>query len=161
VRVGPVLGDEVTVLAQQSFWWYEEASESAAREQSCEPRQHRSICWLQRRSVDLTPEDCQLVAQHDDLDGEIRATATDQSDELQDTAERPVEKREDHSPDARRARSQPSKSSSQPVDDILGTHSFTRMPFKSTTWPSSPSSPPSPRARPSSTSPPHGPPSPK
>jgi hypothetical protein len=36
------------------------------------------------------------VAQHDDLDGEIRVTATDQSDELKDTTERPVEEREGH-----------------------------------------------------------------
>jgi hypothetical protein len=72
--------------------------------------------------VDLAPEDCHFMAQHDDLDSEIRVTATDQSDDLKDTAERAVEEREGHSSDARRARSQPSKSSSQPVDDILGTH---------------------------------------
>ena len=36
----------------------------------------------------LAPEDRHLVAQDGDLDGEIRITASDQSDELQDTAER-------------------------------------------------------------------------
>jgi hypothetical protein len=91
VRVGSALGDEVPVPAQQSFWSDEEASESSAREQSCEPRQHRSICRLQRRSVDLAPEECHFMAQHDGLDGDIRVTATDQSDQLKDTAERPVE----------------------------------------------------------------------
>ena len=46
--------------------------------------------------MDLAPEDRHLVAQHDDLDGEIRVTPTDQSDELGDAAERPVEEREGH-----------------------------------------------------------------
>jgi hypothetical protein len=36
------------------------------------------------------------VAQHDDLDGEICVAVTDESDELKDTAERPVEEREGH-----------------------------------------------------------------
>lgn len=57
--------------------------------------------------MDLASEDRHLVAQHDDLDGEIRVAATDQSDELQDAAERPVEEREGHrwmlaAPDSRR-----------------------------------------------------------
>ena len=51
---------------------------------------------LQCRSVDLASQDRHLVAQHDDLDGEIRVTATNESDELDETAERPVEKREAH-----------------------------------------------------------------
>jgi len=46
--------------------------------------------------VDLASQDRHLVAQHDDLDGEIRVTATNESDELDETAERPVEKREAH-----------------------------------------------------------------
>jgi len=86
VRVGPTLGDEVPVPYQQSFW-----SGSSAREQSCKPCQHRSICRLQRRSVNLAPENCHLVAQHDDLVGEIGVTATDQSDELKGAPEGPVE----------------------------------------------------------------------
>jgi hypothetical protein len=96
VRVGPVLGDEAPVPAQQSFWSDEEVPESPAGEQTCEPRQNRSICRLQRRSMDLAPQDRHLVVQHDDLDSEVRIFASDQSDELQDTAERPVEEREGH-----------------------------------------------------------------
>jgi hypothetical protein len=41
--------------------------------------------------VDLASKDCHLVAQHDDLDSEVRVTATDESDQLEDAAERPVE----------------------------------------------------------------------
>ena len=107
VRIGPALRDKGPVPAQQSFWSDEEAPESPTGQQMCEPRHHRPVGRLQRRSVDLASEDRHLVAQHDDLDGEIRVTATDQSDELQDAAERPVEEREGHrwmlaAPDSRR-----------------------------------------------------------
>ena len=81
---------------QQGCRLDEEAPETLAGEQPRQPRQHRSICRLQCRSVDLALEDRHLVAQHDDLDGEIRVTATDESDQLEDAAERPVEEREGH-----------------------------------------------------------------
>ena len=96
VRVDPALDDEVPVPAQQGCRLDEEASASSAGEQSCEPRQHRSVRRLQRRSVDLASKDCHLVAQHDDLDGEIHVIATGEPDELEDAAERPVEEREGH-----------------------------------------------------------------
>ena len=76
VRVGPALGDEVPVPAQQGCRLDEEASETLAGEQSCESGQHRPVGWLQHRSVDLASEHRHLVAQHDDLDGEVRVAAT-------------------------------------------------------------------------------------
>ena len=82
--------------AQQGCRLDEEAPETLAGEQSCESGQDRPIRRLERRSMDLAPEDRHLVAEHDDLDGEIRVTATDQSDELEEAAERPVEEREGH-----------------------------------------------------------------
>jgi len=96
VRVGTVPDDEVPVPTQQGCRLDEEVPESPAGKQSCESRQHRSICRLQRRSVDLAPEDRHLVAQHDDLNGEIHVTATDEADQPQHLAERPVEEREGH-----------------------------------------------------------------
>jgi hypothetical protein len=84
------------VLAQQGCRLDEEASEMLAEEQSCESRQHRPVRRLQCRSVDLAAQDRHLVAQHDDLDGEFGVTAEDESDELEGTAERPVEEREGH-----------------------------------------------------------------
>ena len=82
--------------AQQGCWLDEEASESSAGEQPRQPGQHRSICRLERRSVDLASEDYHLVAQHHDLDGEVRVAAAEESDELEGTAERSVEQREGH-----------------------------------------------------------------
>jgi hypothetical protein len=47
VWVGPALGDEVTVPAQQGCWLHEDASETMAREQSCQPGEQRSVGGLQ------------------------------------------------------------------------------------------------------------------
>jgi hypothetical protein len=57
-----------------------------------------TVGWFEHRTVDLAPEDCYLVAQHDDLDGEVFVTAAHEPDQLEDTAERLVEERERHFP---------------------------------------------------------------
>jgi hypothetical protein len=88
--VGPALGDQVTVPAQQSLWLDEEVPKTLAREKSCQSDQDRSVGRLKRRS-DLASEDCHLVAQHHDLDGEVHVPATGEPDQLEDAAERPVE----------------------------------------------------------------------
>ncbi len=98
VGIGPALGDEIAMPAQQGCRLNKEVSESSAEEQSCESRQHRSICRLECRSVDLTSQDCHLVAQYHDLDREVRISSTDEVDQLQHAAERPVEEREGHGP---------------------------------------------------------------
>ena len=96
VRVGPALGDKVPVPAQQGLWLNEEAPEPLAGEQSCESRQDRPVGRLQRRSMDLASEDGHLVAQHHDLDSEVRVIATGESDELEEAAEGPVGERDGH-----------------------------------------------------------------
>ena len=48
--------------------------------------------------MDLAPQDCHLVSQHDDLDGKVGVVANDEADQLEDAAERPVEEREGHDP---------------------------------------------------------------
>jgi hypothetical protein len=93
VGIGPALGDEVAVPAQQGCRLDEEVPTTLAGEQPCERGQHRSIRRLERRSMDLASEDCHLVAQDDDLDREIRFSAANESDQLEDTAERPVRAR--------------------------------------------------------------------
>jgi hypothetical protein len=94
VRVGPALGDEIPVPAQQGGRLNEEVSETLAGEQSCQSGQHRPVRRLGRRSVHLASQHCYLVAQHD---GEIGVTAEDESDQLEDAPERPREEREGHS----------------------------------------------------------------
>ena len=82
MRVGPALGDKVSVPAQQGCRLDDEVPEAVAGDQSCESRQHRPIRRLERRSVDLAPKDRHLETHDHDLDGEIGVTAEDASDEL-------------------------------------------------------------------------------
>ncbi|MHB8290336.1 MAG: hypothetical protein ACYDEY_14120, partial [Acidimicrobiales bacterium] len=71
-------------------------AESLAGEQSCESRQHRSICRLERWSVHLSSKHRHLVALHDDIDGKVRVTATDELDQLNHAAIRALEEGESH-----------------------------------------------------------------
>jgi hypothetical protein len=98
VPVAPAFGDEVSAPAQQGRRLDEEVSEAVAKEQSCESRQHRPACRLERWSVHLASKHRHLLAQHDDLGGEVRVTATDESDQLKHAAKRAVEEREGHGP---------------------------------------------------------------
>ncbi|MGC9221704.1 MAG: hypothetical protein ACP5H2_10205 [Solirubrobacteraceae bacterium] len=84
--------------SQQGFRLDEEAPESSVGEQSCKCRQHRPIWRFQRRSMDLSAEHRDFVSEHDELDGEVDVAAADESDQLEDAAERPVEEREGHHP---------------------------------------------------------------
>lgn len=60
---------------QQGSRLDEEASETLAGKESRQVGQDRSVGRLQHWSVDLASEDCHLVAQRDDLDGEVRVRA--------------------------------------------------------------------------------------
>jgi hypothetical protein len=57
---------------------------------------------LQHRSAALASEDRLLVAQHDDLDGEVHVPATDEPDQLEDAGERSVGGTRGSLPDGRR-----------------------------------------------------------
>jgi len=89
VRVGPTLGNEVPVPAQKGSRLDEEASEASTGEKSCESCDHGSIRLFQHWSVNLASEDCHLMAQHDDLDGEVRIVAKGETDQLKDAKEGP------------------------------------------------------------------------
>ena len=52
---------------------------------------------LQRWAVDLASQHRHLMAQHDDLDRQVRVLATGEPDQLQDATERPVQERDGHS----------------------------------------------------------------
>jgi hypothetical protein len=96
VWVGPALGDEVTVSAQQGGRLDEAPSLAKAREQSHQAGQYGPVGRLQCRTVDLASEYRDLVAQHDDLDCEVAVLAAGEPDQLEDANERPVQEREGH-----------------------------------------------------------------
>ena len=76
--------------AQQGGRLDEEVPETMAWEQPLELCQYRPILRIERRSWYLASEDRHLVAKHDDLDGEIRVAAAEETDELEDAADRSV-----------------------------------------------------------------------
>jgi hypothetical protein len=84
------------VPAQQSGRLDEAPSLAKAREQSPQAGQDCPVGWLKRQRVDLASEYLDLVAQHDDLDGEVGVLAAGEPDQLKDANERPVHKREGH-----------------------------------------------------------------
>ncbi len=85
-----MLGDEGPEPAQQSCQLDAAASQTPVGKETSHTGQHSPTCRFQGRSVDLVPQDRHLVAQHDNLDGEIGVTAADESHELEDATERPV-----------------------------------------------------------------------
>ena len=96
MRIGPALGDEVTVPSQQRCRLNEEALETLAGEQSCQRGQQGSVSGLQDRSLNLAPEYSNLMAEHDHLDPEIRVRATEEPDQLEEAEERPVQEQQGH-----------------------------------------------------------------
>lgn len=76
--------------------WTKKCPESLVWKQPCQRSGHRPVGGLARQTVDLASEDRHLVAEHDDLDCEVRVGATGHADELEDAAERPVQEREGH-----------------------------------------------------------------
>jgi hypothetical protein len=58
-------------------------------EKSRQPGEDRSVRGLQHWSVGLPSEDRHLMAQKDDLDRQVRVTATNESDQLEDTVSGP------------------------------------------------------------------------
>jgi hypothetical protein len=82
--------------AQQGVGLDEQASLAKTREQSPQGGQHSAVGRLQHRTVDLASKDRHLVAQHDDLDRQIRVRAAREPDQLEDANECPVQEGEGH-----------------------------------------------------------------
>ena len=58
--------------------------------------EQRPVGRLERRPVDLAPEDRHLVTEHDDFDRQVRVRPTGEPDQLKDATERPIQEREGH-----------------------------------------------------------------
>ncbi len=71
--------------------------------------------------MDLATQDCDVVAENDDLNSQIVTAAPAQADQLKDSYKGKVEKREGHDP-VSSSRAISGKSWSKCPDDILGTH---------------------------------------
>jgi len=86
------------VPAEQGFGLNEEPATTPTVEESSQPGEHGAIWGSQSRSDDLTAKDGNLVAEHDDLDGQIVAVAPTEAHQLEDPGEGEVEEREGRGP---------------------------------------------------------------
>ena len=77
--------------AEQSLRLDEEASPASNRQQSAQSSEHCSIRWLQGRTRHLPAQDGNLVAEHDDLDGQLLLSIARETDQLKYADEGKVE----------------------------------------------------------------------
>src|ERR1039458_1925801 len=98
VALSPPAADQVPVPAEQRLGLQEEPTSTSSVHESTQSGDKCSIGWTEHRSSDLPTKDCNLVAEHDDLDGQIVAVAVTQMDQLEDLDEGEVEERQGHGP---------------------------------------------------------------
>jgi hypothetical protein len=90
------------------------------RQESAQSSEHCPIPWLQGRTCHLPAQDGNLVAEHDDLDGQLVLSIARETDQLKDAHESDVEEGARHAPS-----SSPDHANEVQVDepdDVLGTH---------------------------------------
>ncbi len=119
--MSPFPPHQVSVPAQQGAGLNEEATTLRTGDQPPETGQNRPVRWPQCRTRHLASQHRHLVAEHDDLNGQISAVRPLGTKELQDANEGKIQKREGHGP---LSWSRPSrrKSLAAAVDGIFGTH---------------------------------------
>jgi hypothetical protein len=84
--------------SQQGLWLDKEASSAGSREKPAQSGKNRSIRGPQGRTRHLSAQDGDLVAEHDDLDGQVLLLTTRETDELKNADEGNVEEGECHAP---------------------------------------------------------------
>ena len=96
MRIRPAARYQLSVPAQNGRRRHEERSPQAPRQHPAERAKQRPISLAQPRTGHLTFEYPDLMAQHQYLDLLLALRPRPQHDELQQAAQRPVEKRHSH-----------------------------------------------------------------
>jgi hypothetical protein len=91
MRIGPLPTHQFSVPAQQSLRLDKEASSVSNRQKPAQRSEHCSIRWLQGRTRHLSAQDGDLVAQHDDLDGQVVMLASTEPEQLAQPNEGQIE----------------------------------------------------------------------
>jgi hypothetical protein len=113
--------------AQQRLRLDKEASPASSRQKPAQSSEHCSIRWLQGRTRHLSSQDGDLVAQHNDLDGQVLLLTTRETDQLKSANEGNVEEEECHAASSstesyrRKSRSTVRTTFSAPAGPIHGT----------------------------------------
>jgi hypothetical protein len=77
--------------AQESLRLDKEAPSASSRQKSAQSSEHCPILWLQGWTGHLAAQDPHLVAEHDDLDGQVLLPPTGETDQLEHPDESKVE----------------------------------------------------------------------
>jgi hypothetical protein len=93
VRIRPMSGDEPPVPAQQRLRFHREGSPRATRHRPAERGQQQPIARRELRPPHLSPQDRQLVPQHEDLELLRALAAPEQHHQLEQTADEEVHHR--------------------------------------------------------------------
>jgi hypothetical protein len=96
VGIGPLTPDQVPVPAEQSLGLNKESASTPTIKQPTQPGKQRPIGRTKCRSGHLTTEHCNLVAEPDDFNGQLVTFTPAQMQQLEDSDEGNVEKREGH-----------------------------------------------------------------
>jgi hypothetical protein len=62
---------QFTVPSHKGLGADEETSPPSSRQEPAQPRRDRAVRWPQRGPSDLAAQDCDLMAEHDHLDGQF------------------------------------------------------------------------------------------
>jgi hypothetical protein len=84
--------------SQQGLRLNEESSPASSRQKPTQSSEHCSIRWLQGRARYLSAQNGDLMAEHDDLDGQVQSLTTRETDQLKNADEGNVEEGERHAP---------------------------------------------------------------
>jgi hypothetical protein len=100
----PLSQEQRTVPTQKRLRAYREAGPAIAREQPARRSEQGSVDGRVLRPLPATPEDRELVAQHEDLELSLAAAADEQA---KNAAEEPVQQRQQHDPQSEPTRPRP------------------------------------------------------
>src|SRR6185437_6488266 len=94
MRIGPAPCDQPAVPRQQGLRPHREGVPGTARQHPAKRCQQQTVVWLKPRPLDLAAKDRELVAEHENLQILLAVSATDQDDQLEQTADNEVEGRQ-------------------------------------------------------------------
>ncbi len=96
--LGPATTDQIPVSAEQGVGLHEEPSQTSTAKEPTRSSEQRPIVRAKSRPGHLATEHGNLVAKHDELDGQFFVVMPNRTEQLEDSDEGKVEKRQGHGP---------------------------------------------------------------
>jgi len=121
VRVGPLPSHQISMPSQQGLELDKEPPSASRRQEPAQSSEDGSVHGPQCRTGHLSSQDRNLVAKHDDFDGEVRLLPPREPNQLERTDESNVEEGESYAPSSSSV-SRQQKSRPMGADDVFGMH---------------------------------------